>query len=99
MTSVPSTAQDIAHQVLARVFGSDAVREPRADTPLSAYGNVDIAWVMVAAAVEQATAGRVVLGDDDVAEVETVGGLVEAISAGLVDRASWVDTAEVGGAA
>jgi hypothetical protein len=87
MTSVSGTAQDIAHRALARVFGSDVVREPRADTPLSAYGNFDIAWVMVAAAVEQATDGRVVLSDDDAAGVQTVGGLVQAITAGLVDTA------------
>ena len=79
MTAASGTSQDLVQQVLARVFGSDAVREPRADTPMSAYGNVDIAWVMVAAALEQATDGRVVLSDDDVVGVATVGDLVQAV--------------------
>ncbi|CAB4865586.1 MAG: hypothetical protein F2793_02200 [Actinobacteria bacterium] len=85
MTVVPSGMRPseqglrTASSVVARVFGAWPVTAPRADTPLSALGGIDSAWVLIDQALADETDGAVRLDDADIDGITTLGDLAEFI--------------------
>jgi hypothetical protein len=67
---------------LARVFEHEATFAVRSDTPLSSFGPIDKAWVMLARAIFEGAQGRgleVKITDADIREVQTFGELVQLV--------------------
>ncbi|CAB4877271.1 unannotated protein [freshwater metagenome] len=67
---------------LARVFEYEATFAVRSDTPLSSFGPIDQAWVMLARAIFEAAQGlglEVKITDEDIHDVQTFGELVRLV--------------------
>ncbi|MSO26621.1 MAG: hypothetical protein EXQ60_00965 [Candidatus Nanopelagicales bacterium] len=74
--------EQLVRGALARVFEHDFTFDVRSDTPLSSFGALDEAWVMLARAIAEAakTSGQdVELEDTDICEVQTFGELVALV--------------------
>lgn len=75
-------SEQLVIDALARVFGDGTTFVVRPDTPLSSFGPIEQAWVMLAQAIFEATAASgftVELADEDICAIQTVGELAQLV--------------------